>query len=102
MKSYPDLSVNGLIRQRLGKHLEASNLAGEIPHLQGAGQFERPYGYAWILKLSAEIADWQDPDAKKWAANMAPLATWVAAEMSTFLKELPQANRGGVHPNTAF
>jgi hypothetical protein len=102
MKGYPDLPVNALIRQRLGKHLEASNLAGELAHLKGAGQFERPYGYAWILKLSAEIADWQDPDAQKWAANMAPLSTWAAAEMATFLKELPQPNRGGVHPNTAF
>src|SRR4029453_14972456 len=41
-------------------------------------------------------------DAQKWAANFAPLATWASAEMVTFLKELPQPNRGGVHPNSAF
>ena len=94
--------VGNLIRQKLGRHLEASNLAGELAYLKTAGQFERPYGYAWILKLWAELSDWKDPDGQKWAANMAPLATWASAEMTTFLHDLPQANRGGVHPNSAF
>ena len=102
LKGFPKLEFQDLIRQQLGRHLGASNLVGELTYLKGAGQFERPYGYAWILKLDAELADWKDPDAQKWAANMAPLATWAAAEMATFLKDLPQPNRGGVHPNSAF
>ena len=102
VKSYPDLSVSSLIRQKLGRHLDASNLAGELAYLKGAGAFERPYGYAWILKLSAELSDWKDPDGQKWAANMAPLATWASSEMSVFLKDLAQPNRGGAHPNSAF
>jgi len=102
LKSYPNLAVGPLIRRELGQHLDVSNFAGELAYLKTAGQFERPYGYAWILKLSAELSDWKDPDAQKWAANLAPLATWASGEMATFLKELPQANRGGVHPNSAF
>jgi hypothetical protein len=102
LKSYPALPIGNLIRQKLGRHLDASNLAGELAYLKTAGQFERPYGYAWILKLSAELADWKDPDADKWAANMAPLATWASSEMTTFLHDLTQPNRGGVHPNSAF
>jgi hypothetical protein len=101
-KSYPDLSVANLIRQKVGRHLDAPNLAGELNYLKTAGAFERPYGYAWVLKLSAELSDWKDPDGQKWAANMAPLATWASSEMAGFLKNLPQPNRGGVHPNTAF
>ena len=102
LKSYPDLQSGALIRQQLGRHLGTTNLAGELAYLKTAGQFERPYGYSWILKLSAELSYWKDPDAQKWAANMAPLATWAAAEMATFLKDLNQPNRGGVHPNSAF
>lgn len=102
LKSYPDLPVGQLIRQELGKHLGASNMAGELAYLKTAGAFERPYGYAWILKLSAELSDWKDPDAEKWAANMAPLSTWASSEMAVFLKDLAQPNRGGVHPNSAF
>jgi hypothetical protein len=104
LKAYPNLppQIAGLARKMLGEHLDTSNLAGELTYLKGAAQFERPYGYAWILKLAAELSDWKDADAQKWAANMAPLATWSASEMTTFFKELPQPNRGGVHPNSAF
>jgi hypothetical protein len=102
LKSYPALRVANLIRRELGRHLDAPNLAGELAYLKTAGQFERPYGYAWILKVSAELSDWKDPDGEKWAANMAPLATWAASEMTTFLHDLTQPNRGGVHPNSAF
>jgi hypothetical protein len=102
LKSYPDISIAGLIRQQLGRHLDKSNLAGELAYLKNAGEFERPYGYAWVLKLAAELADWKDPDAQKWTANMSPLAEWVSGEMATFFKDLRQPNRGGVHPNSAF
>lgn len=102
LKGFPQLPVGNLIRQNLGRHLGASNLAGELGYLKGAGAFERPYGYSWILKVSADLSDWKDPDGEKWAANMTPLATWVSSEMASFLDNLPQPNRGGVHPNTAF
>ena len=104
LKSYPDLPIGtaNLIRQRLNRHLDAPNLAGELAYLKTAGQFERPYGYAWVLKVAGELADWKDPDAQKWSANLAPLSTWVAGEMTTFFKDLPQPNRTGVHPNSAF
>ena len=102
LKSYPDISIAGLIRQQLGRHLDKTNLAGELAYLKTAGEFERPYGYAWVLKLAAELADWKDPDAQKWAANMSPLAEWVSTEMAGFFKDLRQPNRGGVHPNSAF
>jgi hypothetical protein len=102
LKGFPDLAVAPLARQKLGKHLDKSNMAGELAFLKSAGQFERPYGYAWILKLAAEIADWNDPDAKKWSANMAPLAEWTAKEMTQFLMALERPNRGGAHPNTSF
>jgi hypothetical protein len=102
LKGYPHIAVAGLARQKLSRHLEKTNLAGELAFLKGAAQFERPYGYAWILKLTAEIADWQDPDARKWSENLAPLAEWTSKEMVQFLKTLDRPNRGGVHPNTAF
>jgi hypothetical protein len=102
LKGYPTLSLAGMIRQKLSRHLDKTNVAGELAYLKQAGQFERPYGYAWVLKLSAELSAWNDPDAQKWAANLAPLAEWDAKEMALFLKNLPQPNRGGLHPNTAF
>ena len=60
LKAYPNLDgqIAGLARKILNEHLGTTNLAGELAYLKGAGQFERPYGYAWILKLSAELSDW--------------------------------------------
>jgi len=102
LKSHPDLPVAGLIRQKLGKHLDNTNIAGELAFLKEAGQFERPYGYAWILKLAAELSEWNDVDGEKWAANLSPLAEWASKEMVQFLTDLPQPNRGGAHANSAF
>jgi len=102
VKHYPDLPIAALVKQKLSKHLDKSNIAGELAYMKTAGQFERPYGYAWILKLTAEIADWKDPEAQKWAANLAPFAEWTSKEMAQFFKSLPDANRGGAHANTAY
>lgn len=102
LKAYPDITVAPLARNKLGKHLDKSNVTGELAFLKGAGPFERPYGYAWILKLAAELSDWKDADGRKWSANLAPLAEWTSKEMTQFLTTLERPNRGGVHPNTAF
>jgi hypothetical protein len=102
VKSYPDLPLAPLIRHKLSRHLDKSNIEGELAYLKQAGAFERPYGYAWVLKLAAEISDWKDPDAQKWSANLTPLVEWTSKEMAGFLTALPTPNRGGVHPNTAF
>ena len=74
LKRYPDLPVGGLIREKLADHLGRQNLEGELAFFKDAGNFERPYGYAWLLKLHAELASWKDPEATRWADNVAPLA----------------------------
>jgi DUF2891 family protein len=102
IKSYPNLPVAPLVKLKLGKHLDKSNIAGELAYMKTAGQFERPYGYAWVLKLTAEISDWKDPEAQKWAANLAPFAEWTSKEMAQFFKAQPDANRLGAHANTAY
>ena len=88
VKSYPDLPLAPLIRAEASRHLDKTNVAGELAYLKKAGEFERPYGYAWVLKLAAEISDWKDPEAQKWAANLAPLVEWTSKEMAQFLKAL--------------
>ena len=41
----------------LKKNITAANIAGEVAYLNGPGRetFERPYGLAWLLQLSAEL-----------------------------------------------
>lgn len=102
LRQFPQLPLANLIREKLNAHLGKSNLAGELAYFQTAKGFERPYGQAWLLKLYGELLSWNDPDAKKWADNMAPLAQFFSKNLTGYLTKLPTPIRQGVHPNTAF
>ncbi len=102
LKSFPDLPTAVAIRQKLNDHFGATNIAGDLEFLRGAGAFELPYGYAWLLRLQYELRSWSDSDAVRWAASIQPMATWMSERMITYLKELQQPVRTGVHPNTAM
>ena len=102
LKTFPDLPTAPAIRQKLNDHFGASNIAGDLQFFKGAGTFELPYGYAWLLRLQFELRSWADSDATRWAANMQPMATYMSERMTKYLKELQQPVRTGVHPNTAM
>jgi len=102
LKLVPNLPTAGVIRQKLNEHFGASNMLGDLEFYRTAGNFELPYGYAWLLRVQGELLSWKDPDAARWAANIQPLATFMSQRMITYLKELQQPVRTGVHPNTAM
>lgn len=102
VKQFPDLPVASLIREKLNAHLGKNNLAGELSFIENAKGFERPYGQSWLLKLYATLHTWNDPDARKWSANLAPLVKFCSANMQSFIQTLPYPTRVGVHPNTAY
>jgi hypothetical protein len=102
LKMFPDLPTAPAIRQKLNDHFGATNIAGDLQFLRGAGTFELPYGYAWLLRLQYELRSWNDSDAVRWAANIQPMATYMSERMIAYLKALQQPVRTGVHPNTAM
>lgn len=91
-------------RAALNQTLTPENIAGDVAYLQAPGRtsFERPYGLAWLLQLSAELRRWNDPDAQRWAANLAPLEGAAAASIKSWLPSLRYPIRVGDHPQTAF
>ena len=102
LKTFPDLPTAPAIRQKLNDHFGATNIAGDLDFMRGAGTFEVPYGYAWLLRLQYELRSWNDSDAGRWAANIQPMATFMSERMAAYLKALQQPVRTGVHPNTAM
>jgi hypothetical protein len=64
--------------------------------------FERMYGWAWVLRLAIELREWDDPDAKRWAENLAPLERQLVTLGKAYLPRLTYPIRTGVHPDTAF
>jgi hypothetical protein len=91
------------IRSVLGGHFARIALAAEAAFVVSPdGLGERPYGWGWALMLIHETATWDDPDSRRWAAAMAPLAEGLSG---LFLNWLPKATypvRHGVHANSAF
>ena len=64
--------------------------------------FERPYGYTWLFKIYGELSSWNDPDAKKLAANLEPLNKQLIEKYIVYLKRLPYPIRVGTHPSSAL
>jgi hypothetical protein len=104
LKVRPGLPGAADIRRTLNATLSAANLAAEADYLKrpGAASFERMYGWAWLLKLAEELQGWDDPDGRRWAANLQPLADAIVARYLAFLPKQFYPIRRGVHPNTAF
>ncbi len=101
---YPDAGFAAQARAALEASLTAPKIAAEVAYLQGAGRitFERPYGLAWLLQLAAELRDWPDPDAQRWAATLAPLEREAADRIRSWLPKLHYPIRIGEHAQTAF
>jgi hypothetical protein len=88
----------------LRKSLTAESLKQEAAYLRGEGRasFERPYGMAWLLQLVAELAEWDDPQAREMLTNLAPLENAVRDRLKTWLPKLSHPVRIGEHNQTAF
>ena len=102
LKQFPQIPVGPLIREKLKEHLAKKAIEGEMDFFKTSKNFEVPYGYAWLLKLYAELHTWDDPDAKVWAQNLAPMVQQFSKKLADYYKDLPFPTRTGMHPNTAF
>jgi len=100
----PDAPFAGAAREAIAKSLTAENIAIETAYLgrKGRETFERPYGLAWLLALALELREWNDPQARAWAATLAPLERAAAARLTDWLPKLAYPIREGEHNQTAF
>ena len=102
LKDHPDLPIAPLIREKLRAHLSEAALEGELAYFRENPFFERPYGWAWTLKLHAELASWREAEAATWAGRLEPLARLLGTRLVDYVADLDRPVRSGVHPNTAF
>ena len=104
VRLFPDLKEATEVRAVLRAHLTSENIKAEAEYFtrKDSKSFERPYGWAWLLKLAEELNGWNDPDAKVWAKNLRPLADVIVTRYLDFFPKQTYPIRTGVHPNTAF
>ncbi len=103
-RRFPSMPEAQAIRDVVDAHFTKENVDGELAYLArpSARTFERPYGWAWVLKLVSDLTDHASVDGKRWHGILAPLADAFAER---FLDHLPQATypiRAGTHFNSAF
>lgn len=90
------------IRALFNNAFTPDKVRGELAYLEreGGAGFERPYGWAWLLMLQAELersgADYE------WAERLSPLSTTLALNLRIYLDKLTYPVRAGTHANTAF
>jgi len=104
LRLYPDAPFAAQARAEIANSLTPENIAAEVAFMSkdGRASFERPYGLGWLLRLSAELRQWNDPQGQQWAATLQPLETEVARRVKAWLPKLRYPIRIGEHNQTAF
>jgi hypothetical protein len=105
LRRFPDLPEAAEIRNVLADHLTAEKLRAEAAYFEHPERrsFERPYGWAWLLKLVEELDDWDDdPDASRWREHLRPVESIIVSRYLDYFPKQTYPIRTGVHPNTAF
>jgi galactitol-specific phosphotransferase system IIB component len=104
LKLYPHLREAAVIREKLEEHLSSANLQQEAKLFETKENksFERMYGWAWLLRLVAELETWDDPQAKAWRENFRPLELVLVNNTTAYLPKLTYPIRTGEHTDTGF
>jgi len=104
LKLYPEMPEAENIKKALAQNLTSENILGEKAYFErpSAKNYERTYGWAWLLKLAEELHTWDNPQAKEWLQNLKPLIDLIIERYEEFLPKQTYPIRTGVHPNTAF
>ncbi len=104
VRVFPQLSLAQEVCRQFDRAFTPGNVSAEIAYFNrptGRG-FERPYGWAWLLALAAELHQPAPDDRAHWHAVLEPLATLITDRLANFLPQAVYPIRAGTHSNTAF
>jgi len=97
-RRFPTLPQCAAIEAFFGARHRAEGVERERVHLETHPTFERPYGWAWLLRLHDELHAW----APARAAVLGPLTALVRNRWIHHLAQAPAPQRTGLHGNSAF
>ncbi|WP_437304008.1 DUF2891 domain-containing protein [Sorangium sp. So ce388] len=101
---FPGASGAAPVRALLDAQFTGEKVAAELAYLRRPSSrgFERPYGWAWLLLLAAELERHGTEEGRRWSAALAPLGDAFAERLLEFLPTATYPVRAGAHTNTAF
>ena len=88
----------------LNQSFTSGGVAEEVAYFETENRksYERPYGVAWFLQLTAELREWQDPQGEAWLQTLLPLEAVIVAQLKAWLPNLAYAIRLGTHNQSMF
>jgi hypothetical protein len=104
LRMYPNTAMSAQIISLFDSQFTAANVKQELAFFGTPlnQSFERTYGWAWLLKLQAELMRLEDDAKHKWSEKLKPLSDHIVAAYTDFLPKLMYPIRVGEHTNTAF
>ena len=103
-RGFPALDCRRDIDAAFAQRLAPAAIAREVAYLGRAHgrSFERTYGWAWLLKLAAELSLHEDVTGRRHAQALQPLADAFVQRYLDYLPRAGYAIRHGMHANSAF
>lgn len=104
LKLYPEAAIAGEVIAVLDGNFTAEKMEQEAAYYRQKHNrsFERTYGWAWALKLAAELRTWDHDLGRKWALAFRPLEAEIVKLTRGYLPRLSWPIRTGVHPDSGF
>lgn len=104
LRLHPDMAEAPQIIALADASFTPDKVAAETAYLARPSSrgFERPYGWAWLLMLAAELKRHDTDYGRRWSANLKPLADAFADRFKSYLPLATYPVRVGTHFNTAF
>jgi hypothetical protein len=104
LRLFPDARETVEIRKLFDDQLTSSKVEAEVDYLDQPlrATFERPYGWAWLLMLAAELRRHKGEQARRWSEHLAPLAAAFTDRFLAFFPKATYPTRVGTHFNSSF
>ncbi|MCC5863237.1 MAG: DUF2891 domain-containing protein, partial [Gammaproteobacteria bacterium] len=104
VRRFPDQAFAEQALAAMSRTLTENNLQAEAAYLAHPARhgFERPYGLAWLLQLTAELHTWDVKRARQWRTWLVPLERIALQRLHRWIPKLRYPVRSGEHSQSAF
>jgi hypothetical protein len=104
LNTFPEFEFRDEILEKLKKNITKENILKEVEYFDDEHNknYERTYGWAWLLKLDEALLEWDSPEARQLHKNLEPLVELISGKFIEFLDKLIYPIRVGEHTNIAF
>lgn len=104
LREFPDFEYHNEILAKLQQNITKENIQKEMEYFDDEHNkdYERTYGWAWLLKLDEALRESDFPKSDILQENLSPLVDLIAGKFIEFLDKLNYPIRVGEHTNIAF